>query len=279
MTVASATSLRLREDRGKVVLMLRQRSGSKTAAPSTQPAWSTGARVPDGHRVYAIGDIHGRCDLLLQLHRKIVADVRARPGPTRRTLVYLGDYIDRGASSFDVLDVLIHAPLEGFERVHLRGNHEDLMLRFLSGRHDAIWLHNGGDATLASYGLLASWMVAQPSEMLALRDRLHAAMPSSHLAFLQALRLWHVSGDYYLVHAGVRPGVPLDRQRPADLVWIREPFLLSDDDFGKRVVHGHTITSEPDVRANRIGIDTGAFCTGRLTCLVLEGTNVGFLST
>jgi serine/threonine protein phosphatase 1 len=178
-----------------------------------------------------------------------------------------------------VLDTLIRTPLKGMRSIYLKGNHEDMMLRFIRGDNVPHWLHNGGDATLASYGIAASWMTSDASNLEALRRRLQDAMPATHLAFLESLRLFYVAGDYLFVHAGIRPGVPLDAQRPADLLWIRDPFLMSKNAFGKCVVHGHTICSVPEVRTNRIGIDTGAFYSGRLTCLVLEGDRVGFLHT
>ncbi len=239
---------------------------------------ATSSRVPEGSRVYVIGDIHGRSDLLRQLHERILADAGAAPGK-RRSLVYLGDYVDRGPGSFEVLEILIHEPLEGFARVHLKGNHEDMMLRFLTERADANWLFNGGDATLASYGIPVGWMLFGTDTLETLRQRLGEALPPDHLAFLRGLGLYHVEGDYLFVHAGMRPGVAPEDQRPRDLMWIRETFLDSSDDFGKRVVHGHSIVPRPDIRRNRIGIDTGAFYTGRLTCLVLEDGDIRFLST
>lgn len=234
--------------------------------------------VPEGRRVYAVGDIHGRSDLLRELHRRIRADAESA-AELARTIVYLGDYIDRGPGSYDVLEMLIHQPLTGFRRVHLKGNHEDMMLRFLDGADDGTWLYNGGDATLASYGVPLDWAPLGRAELELLRWRLNKALPPHHRAFLGGLQLSHTEGDYLFVHAGLRPGVPIEAQRPADLMWIRGKFLDSDEDFGKRVVHGHTITPKPELRPNRIGIDTGAFYTGRLTCLVLQGSKQRFLHT
>ena len=250
---------------------------SRDQGSSDAPA--RGARAPDGTRIYVVGDIHGRSDLLTRIHEAIRIDVRDRPTSLKRTVVYLGDYVDRGPGSFNVLETLIRTPLEGMKSVYLKGNHEDMMLRFIGGDNAPHWLHNGGDATLASYGITASRMTPDASNMEALRRRLQDAMPAVHGAFLESLRLFYVAGDYLFVHAGIRPGVPLDAQRPADLLWIRDPFLMSKNEFGKCVVHGHTICPVPEVRLNRIGIDTGAFYSGRLTCLVLEGDRVGFLHT
>lgn len=237
------------------------------------------ARVPDGERLYVVGDVHGRSDLLARIHHAIRADVHERPGPLKRTVVYLGDYVDRGPGSFQVLEMLIRMPLEGMKLVYLKGNHEDMMLRFIRGDDIPGWLYNGGDATLASYGVMVTRMMPSPTMIAELRRRLQDAMPAAHVTFLESLQLMHLAGDYLFVHAGIRPGVPLDAQRPADLMWIREPFLVAKNTFGKCVVHGHTISTVPEVRANRIGIDTGAFYSGRLTCLVLEGDRVGFLQT
>jgi serine/threonine protein phosphatase 1 len=235
-------------------------------------------RCPDGMRIYAVGDVHGRDDLLIRLHAMILADARARPGPGP-TVVYLGDYVDRGSGSFEVIEFLIHDPLPGFTSIHLMGNHEDMMLRFLDGPPTLHWLVNGGIATLASYGVAAGCPIVYFADLDAVRHELRAAVPPAHMRFLLGLGLMHVAGDYVFVHAGVRPGVDLEAQAPADLLWIRDKFLDSRKDFGKVVIHGHTITEMPEIRANRIGIDTGAFVTDRLTCLVLEGSERRFLHT
>jgi serine/threonine protein phosphatase 1 len=233
-------------------------------------------RVPDGTRVYAVGDIHGRLDLLRAIDRLIAADAAASPA-ARNVVVYLGDYVDRGDHSREVIDWLIDHPLAGFERVLLLGNHEDSMLQF---RHDLqigpAWLSFGGAATLHSYGIKPP---ATDREFVRVQAELRAQLPERHLAFLRGLALSHVEGDFYFVHAGVRPGVPLDAQSPQDQLWIRDEFLASRQDFGKIVVHGHTITDEPEVKRNRIGIDTGAFASGTLTCLVLAGEAWSFLRT
>lgn len=238
------------------------------------------ARLPEGTRLYAIGDIHGRADLLSELLDLIRKD--AARAPERRTvLVTLGDYVDRGEWSRHVVDMLLEDPLPGAELVALKGNHEELLLRFLE-EPDAVsrlWLGNGGDATLRSYGI-------EPSRYLPLGDgwqrmsRLLAeALPEPHRRFFEALRLHHAEGGYLFVHAGIRPGLPLEEQTAETLLWVRDLFLSSEADHGSVVVHGHTVTWAPEQRANRIGIDTGAFMTGRLTCLVLSGTERRFLST
>ena len=241
----------------------------------------TPPRVPDDCRVYAVGDIHGRVDLLAALHDRIRDDA-ATATAGRKVLVYLGDYVDRGPCSFDVVDMLVEAPLEGFEIVHLKGNHEDFLLRFLDEENLEevnLWFINGGDATLHSYKVPLLTLPFGLAGLETARRAFAAALPPSHRTFFQNLKMYHVEGDYLFVHAGIRPGVPLDEQDEADLLWIREGFLDSDADFGHMVVHGHTPGVETDVRPNRIGIDTGAVFTDRLTCLVAEGDSTRFLHT
>lgn len=235
-------------------------------------------QVPPGTRVYAIGDIHGRADLLADLHRTILAD--AENAPERRVAIYLGDYVDRGLQSRLVLDTLLAEPLPGFECIHLKGNHEAALLDFLTDiRIGPGWMQFGGAATLMSYGARRVMSDAPESVFAAARKELAQGLPGDHLRFLESLPLRHEEGDYLFVHAGVRPGVPIARQTENDLLWIRNEFLDWREPFERIVVHGHTITEEPDVRVNRIGIDTGAFATGRLTCLVLQGSERRFLST
>ncbi len=238
--------------------------------------------VPSGSRVYAIGDIHGRADLLALLHAAILEDVaQAETTPNKLVAVYVGDYVDRGLHSREVIDLLLREPLPGFESVHLMGNHEDMMLGFLADAGAGPqWLANGGDATLVSYGVRnVADGGADSDRMEGLRAGLAAALPARHLAFLRALRPSHAEGDYLFVHAGVRPGVPVARQRTSDLLWIRDEFLDSGDDHGAVVVHGHSIAYAPEAAANRIGIDTGAYVTGHLTALVLDGATQRFMST
>ena len=241
----------------------------------------TPPRVPDDCRVYAVGDIHGRVDLLAALHDHILDDA-ATATAGRTVLVYLGDYVDRGPCSFAVVDMLIEAPLEGFEIVHLKGNHEDFLLRFVEEENleeADLWFINGGDATLHSYKVPLLTLPFGLAELETARRAFLAALPPSHMTFFQGLKMFHVEGDYLFVHAGIKPGVPLDEQNEEDLLWIREEFLDSDAAFGHMVVHGHTPAAETDVRPNRIGIDTGAFYTDRLTCLVVEGDSMRFLHT
>ncbi len=238
--------------------------------------------VPAGTVVYAIGDIHGRADLLAELHDAIVADAAVRRA-TRRLIVYLGDYVSRFPRAREVIEMLLAPAPRGFARVFLKGNHEDTVVRFLDGelRAGQHWLYYGGDATVGEYGVRTERKAAEldAGALEAVRRRLVAALPRAHQAFFRSLALSHREGGYAFIHAGVRPGVPFDRQAAGTVLWIRDRFLRSDADFGYTVVHGHTICPAPEVRRNRIGIDTGAYRSGRLTCLVLEGSAREFLQT
>ena len=241
--------------------------------PEDQP------RVPGNRRVYAIGDIHGRADLLDRLHAQIREDAAASPDRTH-VLIYLGDYVDRGPNSYDVVESLIKAPQEGFEIVHLKGNHEDFLLTFLEDPSvGGMWAMNGGNKTLRSYKVGVFDLLLGSGGREKVRRRFAKALPPSHLAFFEDLARYHVEGDYVFVHAGIRPGVALEDQEEKDLLWIREDFLFNESDPARVVVHGHTIHWTPDLRQHRIGIDTGAFHSGHLTCLVLDGTDVRFLQT
>ncbi len=241
---------------------------------------SRAPEVRPGTRVYAIGDIHGRLDLLVQLHDLIAADALGAAAQ-RRVLVYVGDYVDRGPSSADVIDLLLDRPLPGFEIVHLLGNHEDSLLRFPADLSvGPSWLHYGGVETLLSYGIGIPANAWRDEHTLRwLQAEVRRRVPRRHLEFMRDMPLTHAEGDYLFVHAGIRPGVPIESQEPEDLLWIRGEFLHSPLDHGKIIVHGHTITEMPDMQPNRIGIDTGAFYSGRLTCLVLDGADRWFLQT
>lgn len=247
-------------------------------AVGRETAERTVRRLPEDLRLYAVGDIHGHLDLLESLHEMIRADAAAH-ACERRRVVYLGDYIDRGPASRQVIDTLIAQPLEGFEAVHLLGNHEQFLCRFLRDPDIGdTWLFNGGEATLHSYGLDPRQAPPRGEDRLDwLARRLGEVLPAAHRAFLDRLQLRHETGDYLFVHAGVRPGIPLERQRAEDLIWIREPFLGSNEEFGRLVVHGHTPGMEPVERENRICIDTGACYGGQLTALVLQGEQRAFL--
>lgn len=246
----------------------------------TQPARARRAAVPAGYRVYAMGDIHGRLDLLTALHSDILEDTRRHPHAGTNVLIYLGDYIDRGPYSREVIDYLMSDPLPGFESVRLLGNHDEALLKFLED--PAIgpsWSSFGGEATLLSYGVRAQPGLIGAARWEDMRRQLAENLPESHVAFLRALKTSVEAGDYLFVHAGVRPGVPLSAQRQEDMLWIRDAFLDSALDHGKVVVHGHTPVDAPEVRPNRIGVDTGAFASGVLTAVVLEGEDRRFVCT
>lgn len=225
-------------------------------------------RLPEGIRVYAFGDIHGRADLLKKLFTVIDADLARNP-VQRPIHVFLGDYVDRGPDSAGTLDLLIDRG-RNFETVCLKGNHEVFMLEVLRDpRKLADWSKFGGLSTLMAYGIQPS-LGPDSAEQVALVETLARQMPAAHLRFLESLPPSFVCGDFFFVHAGVRPGIPLSEQTEADMLWIRDEFLESQENFGKFVVHGHTPVREPDIRPNRINIDTGAYATGNLTLLKIE---------
>ncbi len=238
----------------------------------------SGPLVRQGLRVYAIGDIHGRRDLLVRLHDLILEDAASHSGD--KQIVYLGDYLDRGLDSKGVLDLLIQQPLPGFAATYLMGNHEQAVLEFLS--NTAIcesWLAFGGSATLHSYGVPFDVVQPTESDYRALQAAFARALPAEHLAFLQALEPSFMLDGYFFAHAGIRPGIAPENQHPADLLWIRDEFLDSAADHGHVIVHGHSISFEPELRGNRIGIDTGAYATGVLSCVVLEGEGQRVINT
>jgi serine/threonine protein phosphatase 1 len=249
-------------------------------SPRARPLAELRASAPEGVRYYAIGDIHGRADLLRALHSRILADAQSIPAGGHPVLIYLGDYVDRGLHSREVIDILIEEPLPGFNAIHLKGNHEDCMLRFLEdwqeGPH---WFAIGGDATVLSYGVRPPPGLPAAQRFQQICRELNERLPPAHLAFLQDLQLTYEAGDYLYVHAGLRPGVPIEEQEPEDLMWIRDEFLHGPNSCGKLVVHGHSPARQPAVFDHRIGIDTGAFFTNVLTCLVVEGSERRFLNT
>lgn len=232
------------------------------------------ARLPEGTRIYAIGDIHGRLDLLDEVLARVDADLAIHPS-SNAIRVFLGDYIDRGPDSKRVLDRLISCCVDQ-PTVCLMGNHEAFLCEFLNNPDVlSVWSRYGALDTLFSYGLVPPIETdAQARRELA--SALDGALPFSHREFLNSLKKYFICGDFFFVHAGVRPGICLTEQSEDDLLWIRKDFLFCDDHFGKVVVHGHTPVMEPDVRPNRINIDTAAYATGRLTCLVLESDVIRF---
>lgn len=239
------------------------------------------ALLPPGIRVYAVGDVHGCAGLLDRLHRLIREDAEAAQ-ERRKVIVYLGDYVDRGPDSAGVIERVLAGPGPGFERVALKGNHEDMMIRFLAGEKiGPLWLYNGGGETLGSYGVAPGpvRVGAALPDLDDVRDVLEARLPETHRAFLDGLATSHVEGGYLFVHAGIRPGVPLAEQDEKDLLWIRQPFLDSPADYGYIVVHGHTPVRVPEWRPNRINLDTGAVYWGHLTAMAFHGNRRELLQT
>lgn len=232
--------------------------------------------LPDGTRIYAIGDIHGRLDLLEDLLAQTSADTRQRP-VDRPLHVFLGDYIDRGPSSRETIDRLIEHG-QTSESIFLKGNHEQVAIRCLTDPNlFEQWMRLGGLQTLVSFGIAPN--AQQPRAIAELQAAFHAALSPSHLRFFRELRPSFDCGDFFFAHAGVRPGIDLSNQKESDLLWIRQEFLASAEDFGKVVVHGHTPARAVQVESNRIDIDTGAFATGCLTCLVIEGCSLSLIDT
>ena len=240
------------------------------------------AAMPADWPIYAIGDIHGCYDLLVDLLDRIVADVRQEKAENDATLVFLGDYIDRGPATADVLSALLwlerHSPLS---TIFLKGNHEQVMLDYIDDpTRPQQWLRFGGRATLHSYGLDLPEIPLSDAEHLRLRDRIVDHLPASHLDFMRRLRLLHETERFVFVHAGIRMDVPLRKQKDGDLLWIRDGFLEERPAGEKRIVHGHSwVGDRPEVLAHRIGVDTGAFKTGVLTAVKIRGAATGFLST
>jgi len=226
--------------------------------------------TPADTRIYAVGDIHGRADLLAETIARIDDDIRRRPIP-HAIEVYLGDYIDRGPDSKTVIDQLA-ARIVDTGAVCLRGNHETLMEEFLRDPGAfRRWQPLGALQTFASYGVDPP---ARNETVANLRRRFLDRFPRLHQLFLQCLRNSYCCGDFLFVHAGIRPGIAIEHQNPNDLFWIRREFLTSDDDHGRYIVHGHTPVPHPDICTNRINIDTGAWNSGTLTCIAIEGTDI-----
>jgi serine/threonine protein phosphatase 1 len=236
-----------------------------------------GPSGPPNSRAYAIGDVHGRLDLLQNLIGQIERD-NTRRGPAKTYLVLLGDLVDRGPDSCGVIEHLLrHRP--SFARpIYIKGNHEEFFLSVLGGDDDVIrhWLVYGGYECAESYGVGRGWTLnATPHEI---GDRLRTSVPAEHRRFLDEMADSFRFGDYFFVHAGIRPGIPLAEQSSKDLRWIREGFLDDRTDHGLVVVHGHTIVAEPEQHPNRIALDTGAYKSGVLTAIGLEGQERWFIT-
>lgn len=234
------------------------------------------AGLPEGRRIYAIGDIHGRADCLQRIFTRIRQHYDAHP-VARATLVFLGDYIDKGPDSRLVVEMLTANPLN-METVFLMGNHEYAFREFLAGHFPyAAWLNYGGDATLLSYGITPCSPDAGADKVETLRQALLACLPPTHAEFFARLSLSYTEGGYVFVHAGLRPGIALENQQAEDLLMIRDDFLCNPVQIKQTVIHGHTPTKKPFIRDKSIGIDTGACQTGTLTAIVLEKTTYAFL--
>jgi serine/threonine protein phosphatase 1 len=231
-----------------------------------------------GYRAYVVGDIHGRYDLLDHLLRRIERELRHRPA--RKTLlVFVGDLIDRGPASRQVIERLRTYRHRGVRPVFIQGNHEEVLLRILAGDASLVdnWLQFGGAECLRSYGVSPRELFGRTHQEVL--EIIREAIPAEHREFLESFVDSCRFGDYLFVHAGIRPGVELEQQRQTDLRWIREPFLFDKSDHGFIVVHGHTISPEVEERPNRIGIDTGAYRTGILTALAIEDYEHWYVDT
>ena len=239
---------------------------------------SAGPSGPKGHRAYVIGDVHGCLALLDRVLGRIEREIDEQP-QSKVSIVFLGDLIDRGPESAQVIERLRTYSPAGATAHFVMGNHEEVMLRILDGDAGLLssWLRFGGAETLQSYGVDPVEIARQADE--AIVSRLRKAVPAEHRAFLDGFADSISFGDYLLVHAGIRPGVALSEQKQSDLRWIREPFLDDPGDHGAVVVHGHTITNSVEVTPNRIGIDTGAYCTGTLSALAIDGRKRWLIQT
>ncbi|MGH6922619.1 MAG: metallophosphoesterase family protein [Propylenella sp.] len=246
---------------------------SETPRASEQNSAPHTASAPEGLRIYAFGDVHGRSDLLRLLRGEIDRGIGER-APRKAIVIGLGDYIDRGPDSSGVIDLLLEGFGAGVEHVFLRGNHEDLLLRFLDRpeRVGRSWFRLGGLDLVRSYGVDIRPYAGADPDLRAAREELALRLPGRHLAFIQSLPISHILGDYLFVHAGVRIGIPFGKQASEDMLWVRDGFSDRDESFEKIVVHGHTPTEEPFLGRYRINVDTAAYATSRLTCVVLEGT-------
>lgn len=243
-----------------------------------RPAPTSAPRGAKGYRAYVVGDIHGRLDLLDQLLGKIHADLERAPSK-KVVLVFVGDLIDRGPESSGVIERLRTYKHPGVRPIVLLGNHEEVLLRILEGDSTLIesWLQFGGAQCLQSYGV--DPLAIQALEPPAALGKIIAAIPAAHARFLGDCADTFRFGDYLIVHAGIRPGTEIEQQLQSDLRWIREPFLGDRSDHGVVVVHGHTIRDDVEVFSNRIGIDTGAYRSGTLTALAIDGADRWFLDT
>jgi len=286
---ARALRARLKRGSGQTEPAVDHVYDSRQGKPAEPVGPARVIAAPEGVCLYAVGDIHGRRDLLDQLMDLITEDADKLPEGIKPQIIFLGDYIDRGLKSRNVIDYFTSGAADRFDPIYLMGNHEEALLRFLQeASFGSQWARYGGAETLYSYGLAPPNQRASLNsheEMSAARDawtrvwaEFRNRLPAEHLAFFQSLKSYHVAGDYVFVHAGLRPGIELQDQSIRDMLWIREEFLDDRAHFPQMVVHGHTPMDSVHHDNRRIGLDTGAFLTGRLTAARLTGTDVAFLS-
>lgn len=240
-----------------------------------------GVSAPAGEAIYAIGDVHGQLSLLEKLLDKIDVDAKSLPEGTKPVIVFLGDYIDRGLQSKQVIDLLTGDRLAEYETVFIAGNHEEALLNFVSEpSFGARWSSYGGAETLFSYGVTPPLRIKEgEAEWVSAWKDFRAAIPDSHMHFFSSLQHYHIRGDFIFVHAGLRPGVAFSDQKPKDMMWIRDRFLKDKSTFSKLVVHGHTPSQHPELDHRRLGLDTGAYSTGILTAARLNGLEIKIVST
>lgn len=241
------------------------------------------AHGPDGMRLYAIGDVHGRHDLLAAMHRRIESELEYEAPKSDWRIIHLGDYVDRGPDSKSVIEFLIDARKRDPRNIMLAGNHDIGMLDFLAKPDpDGLFMRYGGVQTALSYGVKLSagsgWFGKADEALLAGHAALVAAVPQSHVAFLRSLEFSVAFGDFFFCHAGIRPGVPLESQSKDDLIWIRDAFHDHPGLFSKVIVHGHTPVPEAEVMANRVNVDTLAWQSGMLSALAVSGTDKRILT-
>jgi serine/threonine protein phosphatase 1 len=242
----------------------------------TRPAQ---ARIPDGQIVYAVGDLHGTAGLTITMIERLMRDAK-RFADKRARIIFLGDYVDKGDHSKDVIDILIEASSDSqIDWTFLKGNHEDALLSFIANPlFGPQWLAYGGGPTLQSYGLTLPANRTDPEGWQALAAQFVEALPPHHLDFFRALTTSYQLGGYFFAHAGVRPGRPLDQQEDGDLMWIRRPFLDDKRYLPAIIVHGHSPDLAPHRDQRRIGIDTGAYATGRLSAVRLVASNIEIMT-
>lgn len=240
----------------------------------------TTAKTLENDRIYAIGDIHGRADLLQKLLEKIFRDIQKNAHKKQIKIIFLGDYIDRGSHSYEVIEILSQPSPKEIEYIFIKGNHEEIFQNFLSDPiQNSSWLRHGGSETLLSYKVSIKPPYSNKTQLMQVSDALRNKLPENHKVFLSSLKDSYENGDYFFTHAGIDPDTPLASQKKSDLRWIREKFISSTKLFEKIIVHGHTITPDVETLKNRIAVDTGAYYSGKLSCIILDGSFKSILHT